>query len=195
MQDCFATLMTDPGCRVRRGRARSRARRRHPRHLCRLPAQGPCGIRQACVPGGQPPGNGFGSVGDVGDPRRLPGASTGWRRFCAAPGACSITATFALAARLRRPRAPAAALSAWRARLGSGAILDECESIRLLHDFGIPVNACRVVGTEADAQAAARELGFPVVAKTAERGIHHKSDRGGVRLRLGDEASRIRRLS
>lgn len=90
---------------------------------------------------------------------------------------------------VKAPPAPVAALSTWRTRLGSGAVLDEFESCRLLADFGISVNACRVVGSEADALAAARELGFPVVAKTAERGIHHKSGRSGVRLHLADESA------
>jgi acyl-CoA synthetase (NDP forming) len=87
------------------------------------------------------------------------------------------------------PHPPGQALAAWRVRLGGGAILDEQEAGRLLRDFGIPVSECRVVDDEQAARAAARELGFPVVVKTAERGVHHKSDRGAVHLWLRDETA------
>jgi succinyl-CoA synthetase beta subunit len=40
-----------------------------------------------------------------------------------------------------------------------------------------------------EAVSAADELGYPVVLKTAEPGIHHKSDRGGVHLDLQDRAA------
>ncbi|MBM4195519.1 MAG: acetate--CoA ligase family protein [Gammaproteobacteria bacterium] len=84
---------------------------------------------------------------------------------------------------------PGEAAAAARARLAGGAVLDEAESSRLLRDCGIPANDCRTAQTAAEAVAAARSLGYPVVLKTAERGIHHKSDRGGVRLALADDAA------
>ncbi len=59
----------------------------------------------------------------------------------------------------------------------------------LLRDFGLPANPCRVVDDEPAALAAAREFGFPVVLKTATRGINHKTDRDGVRLGLADETA------
>jgi acyl-CoA synthetase (NDP forming) len=70
----------------------------------------------------------------------------------------------------------------WRARLAAGTALDECESGRLLRDFGLPVNPARRVSSQAEARAAAGDLGYPVVLKTAVAGILHKSDRGGVHL-------------
>jgi acyl-CoA synthetase (NDP forming) len=87
------------------------------------------------------------------------------------------------------PRLPESALVAWRARLSGGVNLDENEAMGLLHDLGLPANVGRVVESEAEARAAARELGYPVALKTAVRGIDHKSDVGGVRLGLEDEAS------
>ncbi|MEX0815639.1 MAG: acetate--CoA ligase family protein, partial [Dongiaceae bacterium] len=59
----------------------------------------------------------------------------------------------------------------------------------LLADYGIPVLPHRVAEDAAAALAAAREIGFPVAVKTAMPGVLHKSDRGGVRLRLGDAAA------
>ena len=52
---------------------------------------------------------------------------------------------------------------------------------------GIPVVPSRAADDEAAAVAAADGLGYPVVVKAA--GLAHKSDTGGVRLNLGDEAA------
>ena len=61
---------------------------------------------------------------------------------------------------------------------GSAVLFD------LLRDYGIPAVRARAVGTRAGALAAAAEIGYPVVLKTDEPGIAHKSDVGGVRLGL-----------
>ena len=54
----------------------------------------------------------------------------------------------------------------------------------LLRDYGIPAVRARAAGTRAGALAAAAEIGYPVVLKTDEPHIAHKSDVGGVRLGL-----------
>ena len=56
----------------------------------------------------------------------------------------------------------------------------------LLADYGLPVVEERPASTLEEASAAASEIGFPVVLKTAARGVQHKSDVGGVRLGLTD---------
>ncbi|HZF14806.1 MAG TPA: acetate--CoA ligase family protein [Steroidobacteraceae bacterium] len=84
---------------------------------------------------------------------------------------------------------PAAAVATWRARLAAGAGLDEHEAMRLLRDFQLPANPSRIVESESEARVAARDYGFPVVLKTALRGLDHKSDRNGVHLALADEVS------
>ena len=79
----------------------------------------------------------------------------------------------------------------WRARLTERSSLDEAESLSLLSDFGLPVTEHRIVEGLDDALGAARELGYPVVLKTAAPGIHHKSDVDGVKPGLmGDAALR-----
>ena len=62
-----------------------------------------------------------------------------------------------------------------------GARLEE-----LLRDYGIAVARTRAADTSAGALAAAAEIGYPVVLKTGEPGIAHKSDAGGVLLGLRD---------
>jgi acyl-CoA synthetase (NDP forming) len=95
---------------------------------------------------------------------------------------------------LRRKRepmmpSPPQVVGAWRARLAAGDALDEHDAMRLLRDFQLPANSGYIVNSESDARAAARELGYPVVLKTAMHGIDHKSDRDGVRLDIDDDAS------
>ena len=49
------------------------------------------------------------------------------------------------------------------------------------------MNPAHVADNEASALSAARDLGFPVVLKTAADGIVHKTEQGGVCLSLCDE--------
>jgi succinyl-CoA synthetase beta subunit len=72
--------------------------------------------------------------------------------------------------------------SSWRARLGTGASVDEREGLRLLADYGVPTVASRSAGSASAAVEAAEALGYPVALKTAAAGVAHKSDANGVRL-------------
>ena len=73
--------------------------------------------------------------------------------------------------------------------MASPRTLSESASKSLLADFGVPMAEERLVSTAADAGRAARELGFPVVAKLCGDAIAHKTERGLVRLRLADVAA------
>ena len=74
------------------------------------------------------------------------------------------------------------AVSRWRARLARGDTQEEYDSSRLLRDFGFPMNPARLADDAESLHQAAQELDFPLVLKTAEKGILHKTDCGGVRL-------------
>ena len=69
---------------------------------------------------------------------------------------------------------------------GGDGWLDAAQTRRLLEAYGVPLVAERVVPTPDAAVAAAREVGFPVVLKTAVAGAH-KTEQGGVFLDLADE--------
>jgi acetate---CoA ligase (ADP-forming) subunit beta len=69
------------------------------------------------------------------------------------------------------------------------ATLSEDRSLRLLADHGVPVIPERTVATPDDAVVAAGELGHPVVVKLRGDAIAHKTERGLVRLNLGDDAA------
>ena len=64
--------------------------------------------------------------------------------------------------------------------------MSEADSKALLAGFGVPVATERQVSSADDAVAAADALGYPVVAKLGGDAIAHKTERGLVRLNLGD---------
>ncbi|MEH6347547.1 MAG: acetate--CoA ligase family protein [Bermanella sp.] len=72
----------------------------------------------------------------------------------------------------------------WRKRITTGDQLSESESLTLLNDYGLSVATPIETNNLSDTLAAAEKAGFPVVLKTAEPHIHHKSDVGGVILSL-----------
>jgi acyl-CoA synthetase (NDP forming) len=83
-------------------------------------------------------------------------------------------------------RPPAEVTRRWRERLRDPDPLDEVESLSLLADYGIPVARAVRAASQGQALRAAAEIGYPVVLKTAEPGIEHKSEVGGVVLDLAD---------
>jgi acetyl coenzyme A synthetase (ADP forming)-like protein len=84
-------------------------------------------------------------------------------------------------------REAAEAVVAEALALADDAWLEPAQARRLLDAYGLPVAPERVVDTIDAAVAAAGELGFPVVVKSAAAGAH-KTESGGVALNLGDEA-------
>ncbi|MCY3770103.1 MAG: acetate--CoA ligase family protein [Gammaproteobacteria bacterium] len=83
----------------------------------------------------------------------------------------------------------ASKLSQWKRHLSTVEVLCETESLQLFRDLGLPTVGFRITGNLRDTLAAAQEIGFPVVLKTAKPGLQHKSERGGVRLALEDADS------
>jgi acetyltransferase len=75
------------------------------------------------------------------------------------------------------------------ARIARRSLLTEVESKQVLALYGIPTVETRVAKTEAEASSAASAIGFPVVLKIHSETITHKTDVGGVKLNLGDEAA------
>ena len=67
--------------------------------------------------------------------------------------------------------------------------LSESDSKALLAAHGVPVAPERSAATPAEAAAAARAMGFPVVVKLCGDAIAHKTERGLVKLRLSDDAA------
>jgi acetyltransferase len=72
---------------------------------------------------------------------------------------------------------------------GKPRTLSEYASKLLLRDFGIPLAREVLAITPAEAAAAAEQIGFPVALKLCGDAIAHKSERGLVRLGLGDSGA------
>jgi acetate---CoA ligase (ADP-forming) len=84
-----------------------------------------------------------------------------------------------------RPSTPAvptdrAIRGRWTNRLQRDGVIGEIEALELLRDYGVPTVDTAQAETLSDALAAAERFGWPVVAKTAEAGIRHKTDVDGV---------------
>ncbi|MBZ0278423.1 MAG: acetate--CoA ligase family protein, partial [Anaerolineae bacterium] len=75
------------------------------------------------------------------------------------------------------------------ARSEGRTILTETESKQLLAAYGIPTTEMRIATTVEGAVDAAARLGYPVVLKLHSETITHKTDVGGVKLNLRDEAA------
>jgi len=69
-----------------------------------------------------------------------------------------------------------------------GGWLDARQTRRFLDAYGLPLVPERLAATPDAAVEAARELGYPVVVKTAAAGAH-KTEQGGVILDLGADAA------
>jgi acyl-CoA synthetase (NDP forming) len=74
----------------------------------------------------------------------------------------------------------------WRERLVAGSSLEAPDYVALLADYGIGVVGSESASTSSDAASAAERLGWPVVLKSDEPGLHHKTEVDGVRLGLPD---------
>ncbi len=83
----------------------------------------------------------------------------------------------------------AAAKSIIDAALASGrTLLDEYESKRVLAAYGIQASPTMVAPNADEAVTLANKLGYPAVLKIHSHIITHKTDVGGVKLNLKDEA-------
>jgi acetyltransferase len=87
----------------------------------------------------------------------------------------------------REPERPTVARTTWPANQGN--MLTEFESKRLLAAAGLPVTLEELARTADQAVAAARRIGFPVALKVQSGDLMHKTDIGGLRLGVADEAS------
>lgn len=88
-----------------------------------------------------------------------------------------------------RARARHLVEEALRTNGGDGHVdLDAEAAAALLACYGLDLLDSRVVHDEDEAVAAARAIGFPVALKSTDPILAHRSDLGGVRLDLGDEA-------
>lgn len=75
-----------------------------------------------------------------------------------------------------------------KARADGRDSLTEIEAKEVFSAYGMPVTSTELAKTEDEAVALARKIGFPVVMKIVSPDILHKSDAGGVKVNIKDEA-------
>ncbi|MEO0074315.1 MAG: acetate--CoA ligase family protein [candidate division WOR-3 bacterium] len=78
-----------------------------------------------------------------------------------------------------------------RARERQKRYVSEPEGYDILSAYGLPVPPYRVAETEANALAAAQELGYPVALKVVSPQVLHKTDFGAVSLNVGDDSQLV----
>lgn len=76
-----------------------------------------------------------------------------------------------------------------RARARKPVFLSEPECHEIMAAYGLPVLPARLAANEDEAAQAGAEVGYPVVIKVVSPDILHKTDVGGVRVNIADEAS------
>jgi acetyltransferase len=67
--------------------------------------------------------------------------------------------------------------------------LNEQQGKQILARYALPVPCSKEISREADVLPAAEEIGYPAVLKIQARGLHHKTEAGGVILSLPDAAA------
>jgi acetyltransferase len=85
-------------------------------------------------------------------------------------------------------RAGVAALLAEELAAGRTTLV-ELKALEVLRRYGFPIVPYALAKTADEAAQAAKKIGFPVVLKISGPKILHKTDVGGVRLNLNDEAA------
>ncbi len=75
-----------------------------------------------------------------------------------------------------------------KARADGRNALTEIESKKIFRAYGLPVVQTDLATSEDEAVAKAEEFGYPVVLKIVSPDILHKSDAGGVKVNIKDEA-------
>lgn len=67
--------------------------------------------------------------------------------------------------------------------------LTEIEAKQVFAAYGLPTTTTKLAKSEDQAVSLAKEIGFPIVMKIVSPDILHKSDAGGVKVNIKDEAS------
>ena len=82
-----------------------------------------------------------------------------------------------------------ARVAGWREKLASreSRSLSETEALALLADFALPVVRHEAISSQSELIAAANNIGYPLVLKTAQPGLNHKSDSNGVFINIQSE--------
>ena len=88
----------------------------------------------------------------------------------------------------RKARVPGEPARTRRKAALPGGFMGPLEAFSLLGAYGVPAAASAAVASVGEAVKAARRLRYPVALKTADPGVLHKTEKGGVALGIRSEA-------
>ncbi|MDH3763361.1 MAG: acetate--CoA ligase family protein, partial [Gammaproteobacteria bacterium] len=88
-------------------------------------------------------------------------------------------------------------VTSWKQKLAEHAseTLGETDALALLSDFGLAVVSHATVTRESELLTAAAKIGYPLVLKTAQPGIDHKSDSNGVFVNIASDTELLEKYS
>ena len=78
-------------------------------------------------------------------------------------------------------------LKKYQGQLEKSDFVSEADALNMFFDLGLNANQSKIIDNEEELVSTAKEMGFPLVLKTAVEDVYHKSDLSGVYLNIDTE--------
>ena len=75
----------------------------------------------------------------------------------------------------------------YQGQLEKSDFVSEADSLNMFFDLGLNANQSKIIANEEELVSTAKEMGFPLVLKTAVEDVYHKSELSGVYLNIDTE--------
>ena len=78
-------------------------------------------------------------------------------------------------------------LKKYQGQLEKSDFVSEADALNMFFDLGLNANQSKIIANEEELVSTAKEMGFPLVLKTAVEDVYHKSELNGVYLNIDTE--------
>ena len=78
-------------------------------------------------------------------------------------------------------------LKKYQGQLKKSDFVSEADALNMFFDLGLNANQSKIIANEEELVSTAKEMGFPLVLKTAVEDVYHKSELSGVYLNIDTE--------
>ena len=78
-------------------------------------------------------------------------------------------------------------LKKYKGQLEKSDFVSEADALNMFFDLGLNANQSKIIANEEELVSTAKEMGFPLVLKTAVEDVYHKSELSGVYLNIDTE--------
>ena len=78
-------------------------------------------------------------------------------------------------------------LKKYQGQLEKSDFVSEADALNMFFDLGLNANQSKIIANEEELVSTAKEMGFPLVLKTAVEDVYHKSELSGVYLNIDTE--------